>query len=78
MPARLTNCKPERSVYPLQYPVNLAVLANVFRSSDIEVLKGDDLFDQEQIPQLPPITVSDEFQVNINRDYAYSMDLKEV
>ncbi len=78
IPAWLTNCRPERTVYPLQYPVNLAVLANVFNPSEIEALKGDDLFDQEQIPELPPITVSDKFQVNINRDYAYSMDLKEV
>ena len=78
MPARLTNCRPERTVYPLQYPVNLAVLANVFDPAELEALKGDDLFDQEQIPELPPITVSDKFQVNINRDYAYSMDLKEV
>ena len=78
MPARLTNYKPERSMYPLQYPVNLAVLANVFKPMEIEALEGDDLFDQEQIPKLPPIKVSNEFQVNINRDYAYSMDLKEV
>ncbi len=78
MPARLTNCRPERTVYPLQYPVNLAVLANVFDPSEIEALRGDDLFDEEQIPDLPPISVSDKFQVNINRDYAYSMDLKEV
>ena len=35
------------------------------------------MFSQERIPQIPLIKVSKDFEVNINRDYAYSMDLKQ-
>ena len=30
MPARLTNCAPQRTEYVVEYPVNLAVLAQAF------------------------------------------------
>ncbi len=76
MPARLTNCHPEKSKYHLEYPINMAVLANLYTPRELEGLSGNIMFDTEQIPSIPNMTVSTKYQVNINRDYEYSMGLK--
>ena len=78
MPARLTNCVEQTTEYIIEFPVNLAVLATVFDLEEIADVRGDEVFPQEQIPRIPSIEVSKDFEVNINRDYAYSMDLKQV
>ncbi len=76
MPARLTNCHPERSIYLLEYPINMVVLANLYSPKELEGLSGNIMFNTEQIPSIPNFTVSKKYQVNINRDYEYSMGLK--
>ena len=78
MLARLTNCVEQTTQYVIEFPVNLAVLATVFDLDEIADVRGDEVFPQEQIPRIPSIEVSKDFEVNINRDYAYSMDLKQV
>ncbi len=41
-------------------------------------VKGDEMLSQEQIPWILQTKVSKSFEVDINRDYAYSMDWKQV
>ena len=53
------------------------MLASVFNLEVIADVKGDEMFSQEQIPRIPSIEVSKDFEVNINRDYAYSMDFNK-
>ncbi len=78
MPARLTNCKPPLTEYKIEYPVNMAVLGNVFDLSEVANVGGDEFFLEEYVPNYPGITIAKDFDVNLNRDYAYSMDLKQV
>ncbi len=78
MPARLTNCAPKWTEYNVEFPVNLAVLANAFDMNEMEGIGGDEFFSQEYIPNLPEIQMAKKFEVNLNRDYAYSMDLRSV
>ncbi len=75
---RLTNCAPKWTEYNVEYPVNLAVLANAFDLNEIKGIGGDEFFSQEYIPNLPEIQMAKKFEVNLNRDYAYSMDLRSV
>ncbi len=78
MPARLTNCKPPLTEYKIEYPVNMAVLGNVFDLTEVANVGGDEFFLEEYVPNYPGITIAKDFDVNLNRDYAYSMDLKQV